>query len=260
MALVSTTIFSILLNISPSRTFMPFRDLRQGDPLSPFLFVLMMEGLGRAIKTENAEGRIQGLKLTLDGVAFTHQQFVDDTMLQGIPTVREARAFKQILNDFAMVADTKVSKGSVTFKYLGIPLTDKPLSKEVWEPVTNKLQDKVRKWTCRSLNLAGLLVLTKVVLQAIPIFMFSALLAPKGVMQQIGSIQRDFLWGRGEEKKKWELVAWDKLCKPKYHGGLGIHDPETLSRVSGEKLWSRWLNELETPWAKLWKHKYANNW
>ena len=57
MALVSTASFSILLNGNPSRTFIPFRVLRQGDPLSPFFFVLIMEGLGRAIKMENAEGR-----------------------------------------------------------------------------------------------------------------------------------------------------------------------------------------------------------
>eukprot|EP00253_Pinus_taeda_P026951 PITA_26951 len=255
MALVSTTSFSILLKGSPSRTFTPSRGLRQGDPPSPFLFVLMMEGLGRAIKVANAEGRIQGLKLTPDGAASTHQQFVDDTMLQGIPTVKESGAFKQIMNDFALAAGTKVSldKSKVLFfnidiaiqrnltrilrfqrdqlpsKYLGMPLTNKPLSKGVWEP-------------------------------AIPIFMFSALPAPKGVMQQIRSIQRDFLWGKGEEKKKWALVAWDKLYKPKAHGGLGLHDPETLSKVLGAKLWWMWLKESATPWAKLWKQKYANNW
>jgi len=69
----------------------------------------MMEGLGRAIKSANIEGRIQDLKLTLNGDAWNHQQFVDDTMLQGTPTVKEAKAFKQILNDFAMAAGTEVS-------------------------------------------------------------------------------------------------------------------------------------------------------
>ena len=158
-------------------------------------------------------------------------------MPQAIPTVKEARAFEEILNDFALAAGTKVSldKSKVFLfntniaiqrnltriigfqrdqwpsKYLGMPLTDKPLSKGVWEPVTNKNQEKVRKWTYRSLNLVGCLELTKAVLQDIPIFMFLALPAPKGVMQQIRSIQRDFLWGKGEEKKKWALVAWDKL-------------------------------------------------
>jgi len=71
MVLVTTTTFSILLNGAPSRTFTPSRGLRQGDPLSPFLFILMMEGLGRAIKMENAEGRIQAIKLTLDATAMT---------------------------------------------------------------------------------------------------------------------------------------------------------------------------------------------
>lgn len=58
MALVFTSSFSILLNGAPLRTFIPSRGLRQGDLLSTVLFVLMMEGLGGAIKIENTEGRI----------------------------------------------------------------------------------------------------------------------------------------------------------------------------------------------------------
>eukprot|EP00253_Pinus_taeda_P008422 PITA_08422 len=187
------TSFSILLNGAPSNTFTPSRGLRQGDPLSPFLFVLMMEGIGREIKMANVEGRIQGIKLTPDGEANTHQQFVDDTMLQGIPTIKEAREIKDILNDFAVAAGTEV------------------------------------------------------VLQAIPIFMFVAIPTPQDIKQQIRNIQRDFLWGRGEEEKKWAFVAWDKIYKPKSHGGLGLHDLETLSKVSGAKLWWKWIKELNAP-------------
>ena len=72
MALVTMTSFSILLNGAPSRLFTPSRGLRQGDLLSPSLFVLMMEGLGRVIKMANAERRIQGIKLTFDGAKNTH--------------------------------------------------------------------------------------------------------------------------------------------------------------------------------------------
>eukprot|EP00253_Pinus_taeda_P032242 PITA_32242 len=286
MALVTTTSCSILLNGSPSRTFKPSRGLRQGDPLSPFLFILMMEELGRAIIAAKKEGRIQGLRLTQNGDTVTHQQFVDDTMLQGIPTVKEAKAFKQTLYEFAMAGGTEVSlskskifffntdisiqrnlsrilgfqRDSLPSKYLGIPLTDKPLNKDIWESITNKLKDKVSEWTNRAFNLAGKLVLTKAILQTIPIYMLSALPAPKGVLQQIRNIQRDFLWGKGEEKNKWALVAWDKICKPKSHGGLGLHDPDILDKVLGAKLWWRWLMEIQKPWAKLWKQKYAMNW
>ena len=58
MVLVTTASCSILLNGAPSKTFKPSRGLRQGDPLSPFLFILMMEGLGRAIRAAKEEGRI----------------------------------------------------------------------------------------------------------------------------------------------------------------------------------------------------------
>eukprot|EP00253_Pinus_taeda_P028731 PITA_28731 len=59
-------------------------------------------------------------------------------------------------------------------KYLGIPLTDKPMHKSIWESVLNKM--------LKALNLAGRLILTKAVLQSIPIFFLSALSAPKGVL------------------------------------------------------------------------------
>lgn len=73
------------------RTFVPSSGLTQGDSLSSFLFVLMMEGLRRAIKMESAQGKIQGLKLTIDGTASTHQQFVDDIMLHAFPRSRKEK-------------------------------------------------------------------------------------------------------------------------------------------------------------------------
>eukprot|EP00253_Pinus_taeda_P028390 PITA_28390 len=189
----------------------------------------------------------------------------------GIRKVKEPLAYKQIFSDFAMASGMEVnlSKSKIFFfntnvaiqrnisrimgfqrdslpsKYLGVPLTAKPLHKSIWEPMISKLQDKTRKWTMRSLNLAGRLVLTKAVLQSIPIFMLSAIPAPKGVQHQLRNIQRDFLWGKGEEKKKWALVAWEKICKPKNHGGLGLDDPKILSKVLGAKLWWRWIKEPE---------------
>eukprot|EP00253_Pinus_taeda_P010960 PITA_10960 len=235
MVLVTTTSCSILLNHSPSRTFKPSRGLRQGDPLSPFLFILMIEGLGRAIRASKEEGRIQGLRITQGGDTVTHQQFLDDTMLQGTPPVKEAKSFKQILSGFARATSTE-------------------------ESVINKLKDKISKWTNKALNLAGRLILTKAALQSIPIYMLSAIKAPAGVITNIRNIQRDFLWGKGEEKKKGALVAWDRVCRSKSHGGLGLHDLGILNRVLGAKIWWRWLKEIQAPWAKLWKHKYASEW
>eukprot|EP00253_Pinus_taeda_P024397 PITA_24397 len=63
MALVTSSSFSILVNGSPSEIFTPSRGLRQGDPLSPFLFILMMEGLGRSINQAKVLGKIKSLQL-----------------------------------------------------------------------------------------------------------------------------------------------------------------------------------------------------
>lgn len=126
---------------------------------------------------------------------------------------------------------------------MGVPLTAKPMHKNIWEPLINKMQDKVRKWTIRSLNFAGRLVLTKAVLQSILVFMLSALPAPKGVLQQFINIQRDFLWGKEDTRKKWALVSWEKICRPKNHGGLGLVDQEILSNVLGAKIWWRWVHD-----------------
>lgn len=98
------------------------------------------------------------------------------------------------------------------------------------------MQDKIERWTFRVLNLAGRFILTKVVLQSIPIFFLYALPSPKGVLHQLRNIQRDFLWGKEETRKKWALMSWDKVCKPKSHGSVGLDDQEILSNVLGAKL------------------------
>jgi hypothetical protein len=87
-------------------------------------------------------------------------------------------------------------------KYLGIPLTDRAFKMAMWEGVINKLQERVKNWTYRALNLEGRLILTKAVLQAIMAYLMSVFPAPKGILQKIRAIQRDFLLRGVENKKK----------------------------------------------------------
>jgi len=98
--LVSSAFFSIVVNGTPTQPFKASRGLRQGDPLSPFLFILMMEGLGCLIETKKANREIKGLGLHQDALAQTHQKFVDDTMLMGYSSMQEARTIKDNLNTF----------------------------------------------------------------------------------------------------------------------------------------------------------------
>jgi len=102
-------------------------------------------------------------------------------------------------------------------------------------------------------------ILTKSFLQAISTYMMSVFPTPKGILQKIRAIQRDFLWRGAKNKKKWALVAWEKVCKPKCKGGLGLQDPQVTNEAYEAKLWWRWVKEKSLSWANLWKAKYALN-
>jgi len=93
MSLVSGAFFSILVNGSPSKPFRPFGGIKQGDPLSPFLFVIMVEGLSRILKATSISNMLTDLKLHNPTPTLTHQQFVDDTLLMGFPMINEEVAW-----------------------------------------------------------------------------------------------------------------------------------------------------------------------
>lgn len=283
LALIKSSMFSILVNGSPSEPFSPSRGIRQGDPLSPFLFFILMEGLSRLIIAMKNEGKIKGLQPFHSIPATMHQQFVDDTMLHGTSTVKEALAFKKILDLFSKASGMEINiskstifffnthlaiqkylssmlgfrRGSITLRYLGAPLTNKPWQKIRWEKILATMKKKCQNWTHRALNFAGRLVLAKAVLQAIPQYLLSLLLSPKGILQQIRMIQRSFVWNGNAEKKKWALIAWHKLCKSKVLGGLNLVDPSIINMTCGAKLWWRWMKEPNLPQARHWKEKYT---
>eukprot|EP00253_Pinus_taeda_P021027 PITA_21027 len=114
MSLITSSHFSLLVNGFPSHPFKPSKGIRQGDPLSPFLFVIMAKGLGTHIKQALQSNQLRGISIH-NSPASSHQQFVDDTMLYGYSSAQEASRLKSLLNDFSEASGTHVNNSKSQF-------------------------------------------------------------------------------------------------------------------------------------------------
>ena len=99
MACLTSTNFVVLINGTPSKFFKASQGIRQGCPLSPLLFILIIEGLSLLIADAREHGLIKGIKIS-SSLALTHLLFVDDVILLGTSTFSEWMAFEVILSTF----------------------------------------------------------------------------------------------------------------------------------------------------------------
>lgn len=93
---ISTASFSILINSEQKGCFGASRGLWQGDPLSPYLFLLVAEGLSFLISKANSEGRVTGISCS-NGPGISHLLFADNSLIFCRADERELVSLKNIL-------------------------------------------------------------------------------------------------------------------------------------------------------------------
>ena len=119
MGCVTSSCFAILVNGTPSDFFLVSRGLRQGCPLSPLLFILIMEGLSRIIMDAQHNGLIMGYQYS-PHLSLTHLFFVDDVILIGVGTIDEWSTYKGALDLFCRVSGMSVSSLKSSFLYQNV--------------------------------------------------------------------------------------------------------------------------------------------
>ncbi|MCH99250.1 RNA-directed DNA polymerase (Reverse transcriptase), partial [Trifolium medium] len=164
--------FSVLVNGCPTEEININRGLKQGDPLAPFLFLLVVEGFGGAMRKAVDIGVFKGFPIRGGGLSISHLQYADDTLCIGEASVENLWAIKAILRGFELASGLRVNfwksslmgihvsqnfmdmacmflncrEGRVPFKYLGLPVGANPRRLATWEPLLESLRNKLNSW------------------------------------------------------------------------------------------------------------------
>ena len=148
--------------------------------------------------------------------------------------------------------------GSLPLTYLGLPISDKHLTAEQWMFLIQRLADRVEPWLGRFLSSGVRLILSNSCLASLPMYAMGLFLLVEGVHKQFDSIRAKFFWEGAGPHRKYHMVNWPDVCRPKECGGLGILN----SKLMNEALMIKWIwkiYQLDTIWASIIKAKYSAN-
>lgn len=223
--------------------------LHQGDPLSPILFVMMMNILSLMSNKAAEEGSFD-YHLGCEDMQLTHICFVDDLLIFLDGSKRSLEGVLQVLAEFEHISGLAVNiaktslfncgvptdiiqrfrsrfglaQASLPIRYLGLPLSSKKLSLKDYDPLIFQIKRKLGSWTSKTLSMAGRLTLISSVIAGITGFWMSTFLLPKCVMNKITSLCSSFLWHDTIGFSTGAKVSWEELSILKAEGGLGLRN------------------------------------
>nr|GFA57609.1 RNA-directed DNA polymerase, eukaryota [Tanacetum cinerariifolium] len=238
---------SVLVNGSPTKEFQFYKGLKQGDPLSPFLFILVMESLHVSFQRVVDAGLFNGVKLD-SSLHISHLFYDDDAIFMGQWSQCNIDTIIRVLGVFYRASGLRINMNKsnlmgisldsnkvkhdaakicclvlkMPFNYLGSRVGDLMSRIQSWHDVTEGMHTRLSKWKLKTLSIGGRLTLLKSVLGTIPIYHMSIFKIPIKVLQNMESIRVRFFNGADVNSKKPSWVRWKSVLAAKDVGGLGV--------------------------------------
>ncbi|KAA3489714.1 reverse transcriptase [Gossypium australe] len=251
MRCVCSVSYSMSLNGCTSDWFSPSRGLRQGDPLSPFLFLICAEGFSILIEEAKRKGLMQSAHVGRARFSINHLFFPNDSILFGDASCKEAEAVRDVIKEYESISGQRVNfeKSLIYFganvnnevkeniinllgvrmahnpeKYLGLPMMVGRKKSWAFANFANRFRKRIEGWSLRYLSIGGKEVFIKSVLQAIPLYAMQCFLMPKMFYRKLEGIMNKFWWTNNKSSRSIHWSRWEPLCRPKNDGGMGFKD------------------------------------
>ena len=229
MECISTVSYSILVNGEPHGFITPSRGLRQGDPLSPYLFLLCAEGFHSLLQKGKMAGDLKGVSISRGGPKITHLFFADDSLLFCKATTANVDRIQGILSQYERTSGQQINKQKTTIffskstphsaqtavkdmlgvpaitqyeRYLGLPSFIGRAKYSSFAQIKERVWSKLKGWKEKLISQAGREVLIKSVAQTILAYAMSCFRLPTRLIKEIEVLIRRFWWGQSGEKAK----------------------------------------------------------
>lgn len=286
MQCVSTVRFHIFANGEKRATVNPTRGLRQGDPLSPYLFLLVIDVLSKLLSKDICDQRLTGLKLKPSCPILSHLFFADDAILFLKANKLECTHVLKTLETYNLASGQLVnfSKSGVVFssnanealkkelsdfigmpllsesvKYLGLPAFLGRSKAEAYNFLIERTLHKLQGLKQKNLNQAGKEVMIKHVVQAIPSYAMACFALPKKFCDRLNSYVSNFWWGGDPENMGIHWMSWSKATQSKLTGGLGFQDFRAFNLAMLAKQGWRLTINPHSYWGQFMKGLYFPN-